>query len=95
MWTIDTPSTPSRDPGRETRLKRLQWRHPAEQRPVFNDTAFTQFCLDYCDTLLACYVLRFPTLVLPDELDGLAGNAGKTWHGLAETVMAEFFPTSS
>jgi hypothetical protein len=64
--------------------------------PVFVPRAFTQFWLDYCDTLLACYVLLkigYPSLVLPDGVDGVTGNAGKTWHGLAEPTMAEFFPS--
>jgi hypothetical protein len=63
--------------------------------PVFIPKAFTQFWLDFCDVLLACYVLLkigYPTLTLPDVVDGIAGNGGAAWHGLAEAAVAAYFP---
>lgn len=63
--------------------------------PVFIASAFTQFWLDYCDVLLACYVLLRigdPALVLPDSIDGVADNAGASWHSLAPEAMAAYFP---
>jgi hypothetical protein len=62
--------------------------------PVFIPRAFTQFWLDFCDVLLVCYVLLkigYPGLNLPDVTDGIAGNAGDTWHDLAPAAMAAYF----
>lgn len=63
--------------------------------PVFIGKAFTQFWLDFCDVLLVSYVLlkiAYPTLDLPDVVEGIAGNAGSSWHGLAEAAVAAYFP---
>ena len=63
--------------------------------PVFIGHAFTQFWLDFCDVLLASYVLLkigHPPLVLPDVVDGVAGNAGPGWHGLAPAAIGAYFP---
>jgi hypothetical protein len=63
--------------------------------PVFIGRAFTQFWLDFCDVLLACYVLLkvgYPPLELPSAVDGIAGNAGEGWHGLAPAAIAAYFP---
>lgn len=62
--------------------------------PVFIARAFTQLWLDFCDVLLACYILLrigSPALVLPDSVDGVAENAGASWHGLAPAAMAAYF----
>jgi hypothetical protein len=62
--------------------------------PVFVSGAFTQFWLDFCDVLLASYVLLkigYPGLRLPAVVDGVVGNAADTWHGLASTAMAAYF----
>jgi len=63
--------------------------------PVFIGGAFTQFWLDFCDVLLATYVLlkiAYPSLTLPDVVDGIAGNAGQGWKGLAVNAVAAYFP---
>jgi hypothetical protein len=63
--------------------------------PVFIGRAFTQFWLDFCDVLLACYVLLkigYPALELPEAVDGIAGNAGPAWQGLAPATVAAYFP---
>jgi hypothetical protein len=63
--------------------------------PVFISRAFTQFWLDFCDILLVSYILlkiAYPALALPDAVDGIAGNAGAGWHGLAEAAVAAYFP---
>jgi len=65
--------------------------------PVFIGRAFTQLWLDFCDVLLVCYVLlkiAYPALDLPDVVDGIAGNAGSGWHGLAPAAVAAYFRTS-
>lgn len=62
--------------------------------PVFIGGAFTQFWLDFCDVLLVCYILLkigYPALNLPDVADGIAGNAGAGWHGLAPAAIAAYF----
>lgn len=62
--------------------------------PVFIGWAFTQFWLDFCDVLLACYILLkigYPPLELPDAVGGIAGNAGDGWHGLAPSATAAYF----
>jgi hypothetical protein len=62
--------------------------------PVFIPRAFTRFWLDFCDVLLACYVLfkiGYPGLSLPDVVRPVAGNAGDAWHGLAPTAMTVCF----
>ena len=66
--------------------------------PVFIGRAFTQFWLDFCDVLLMCYVLLkigYPTLDLPETAEGIAGNAGQSWHGLAPAAIAAYFPAST
>ncbi len=63
--------------------------------PVFIGRAFTQLWLDFCDVLLVSYVLlkiAYPALALPDVVDGIAGNAGPGWHGLAPAAVAAYFP---
>ena len=63
--------------------------------PVFIGKAFTQFWLDFCDVLLVSYILlkiAYPALDLPDVMEGIAGNAGGGWHGLAEAAVASYFP---
>lgn len=65
--------------------------------PVFIGSAFTRFWLDFCDVLLMCYVLLkigYPALDLPEVVDGIADNAGQSWHGLALVAIAAYFPTS-
>jgi hypothetical protein len=62
--------------------------------PVFIPRAFTKFWLDFCDVLLACYVLfriGFPQLSLPNVVRSVAGNAGDAWHGLAPAAMTAYF----
>jgi hypothetical protein len=64
--------------------------------PVFIGRAFTQFWLDFCDVLLVCYILLkigFPNLRVPDALEGIAGNAGDGWHGIAPAAVEAYFPT--
>jgi len=66
--------------------------------PVFIGRAFTQFWLDFCDVLLVCYILLkigYPALNLPDAMDGIAGNAGQGWQGLAPAAIAAYFPVAS
>ena len=63
--------------------------------PVFIGSAFTQFWLDFCDVLLACYIflkIGYPALDLPDAVDGIAENAGVGWHGLAPAAISTYFP---
>ena len=63
--------------------------------PVFVGRGFTQFWLDYCDTLMACYVLLkivFPALKLPKAMGSVPGNAGASWNGLASKTLAAYFP---
>ena len=65
--------------------------------PVFIGRAFTQFWLDFCDILLMCYVLLkigYPELRLPEALEGIAGNAGQGWQGMAPAAIAAYFQTS-
>jgi hypothetical protein len=62
--------------------------------PVFIPRALTRFWLDFCDVLLACYVLfkiGYPRLSLPDVVHSVADNAGDAWHGLAPAAMAACF----
>ncbi len=63
--------------------------------PVFVGHGFTQFWLDYCDTLMACYVLLklgYPVLTLPKAMKSVPANAGASWNGLAPQAMAAYFP---
>lgn len=63
--------------------------------PVFVDRAFTRFWLDYCDTLLACYVLfkiGHPSLTLPKCVKSIPAVAGTPWHGVAEEAIRQYFP---
>jgi len=63
--------------------------------PVFIAGAFTQFWLDFCDVVLACYILLkigHSALDLPNGVEGIAGNAGTVWHGLAPAAVAAYFP---
>jgi hypothetical protein len=62
--------------------------------PVFIPRAFTRFWLDFCDVIVACYVLfkiGYPPLVMPAGLDEVAGNAGDSWHGLAPATLNAYF----
>jgi hypothetical protein len=62
--------------------------------PVFIPRAFTGFWLDFCDVLLACYILfkiGYPGLSLPDVVRSVSGNAGDAWHGVAPVAMAAYF----
>lgn len=62
--------------------------------PVFIGRAFTAFWLDFCDVLLACYVLfkiGYPSLTLPSVVRSVAGNAGEAWHGLAPSAITAYF----
>jgi hypothetical protein len=63
--------------------------------PVFIGRAFTQFWQDFCDTVAVSYVLfkiGYPALILPRVVRSIYGAAGPAWHGLAESVEAQFFP---
>jgi hypothetical protein len=63
--------------------------------PVFVGQGFTQFWLDYSDTLMACYVLLklgYPALTLPKAMKSVPANAGPSWNGLAAEAMAAYFP---
>jgi hypothetical protein len=62
---------------------------------VFIGRAFTQFWQDFCDTVAVSYVLfkiGYPALILPRVVRSIYGAAGPAWHGLAESVEAQFFP---
>lgn len=68
----------------------------ASNGPVFSGKVFTAFWKDYCDTLAGCYVLfkiGYPLLELPDVMRSIYATTGPAWHGIAEHVEAEFFPT--
>jgi hypothetical protein len=57
---------------------------------------FTDSWKDHCDTLTGCYVLfriGYAPLQLPDVMRSIYTRTGPAWHGLAERVEAEFFPT--
>lgn len=63
--------------------------------PVFIGRGFTQFWLDYCDTLILCYILfkiGYPALTLPSSMDSVPANAGGSWHGLAQHALGAYFP---
>ena len=62
--------------------------------PIFSGRAFTQFWLDFCDTIALCYVLLkigWPALALPTDARPLFPFADERWHGLGERIQAEFF----
>jgi hypothetical protein len=63
--------------------------------PVFIGRGFTQFWMDYCDTIALCWVLLkigWPQLVLPDAPRPLYAWASERWNGIGDAVLAEFFP---
>lgn len=63
--------------------------------PVFIGAGFTQFWLDYCDSLIACYILLkigYPALPLPSSMNSVAANAGPSWNGLAQNALGAYFP---
>ncbi len=63
--------------------------------PVFVGKRFTQFWLDYCDTLMACYILLkigYPSLALPKPMKSVPVNAGSCWNGLASKAITLYFP---
>jgi hypothetical protein len=58
--------------------------------PVFIPRAFTQFWLDYCDTSLACFAMlkiAYPDARSHKIWNGIAGNAGPSWHNLAPATV--------
>lgn len=62
--------------------------------PVFIGRGFTQFWMDYCDTIALCYVLLkigWPQLALPDDVRPLFGWATERWSTDGRAVEAEFF----
>lgn len=66
--------------------------------PVFIPKAFTQFWIDFCDTVAVCYVLLkigWDELELPDTACPLFGFADDRWNDLGSKVEAEFFPAAS
>jgi hypothetical protein len=65
--------------------------------PLFIGRAFTQFSMDYCDTIALCWVLLkigWPQLVLPDAPRPLFAWASARWNGIGDAVDAEFFAKS-
>ena len=65
--------------------------------PVFVGRGFTQFWLDYCDTLIVCYVLLklgYPPLTLPKAMKGVSGQRRAVMGmGSAPRAMAQvYFP---
>lgn len=66
--------------------------------PVFIPRAFTQFWIDFCDTIAVCYVLLkigWDELELPDTARPLFRFADERWNDLGSKVEAEFFPAAS
>lgn len=66
--------------------------------PVFVGKAFTQFWIDFCDTVALSYVLLkigWQDLELPDVVRPLFSFADERWDGLGSQVEAEFFPQDS
>jgi hypothetical protein len=66
--------------------------------PVFIPKAFTQFWIDFCDTVALSYVLLkigWEDLELPDTARPLYGFADESWNDLASKVEAEFFAAGS
>lgn len=66
--------------------------------PVFIGRAFTQFWIDFCDTIALCYILLkigWPVLVLPDEAESLYGFANDRWDGIGDAVRDAFFAQTS
>jgi hypothetical protein len=62
--------------------------------PVFNWHGFTQFWIDFCDTVALCYVLgkiAWDNLELPDAAPPLFEFADERWNGLGRLAMREFF----
>ena len=62
---------------------------------MFIGRGFTQFWLDYCDVLMACYVLLkigYPSLSMPSCMVSVPANAGASWHGLAQSALTSYFP---
>lgn len=63
--------------------------------PVFIGAAFTQLWTDYCDVLLACYVLLkvgHPPVKLPKSVRSIPAAAGSGWHGIAPQAIKAYFP---
>jgi hypothetical protein len=62
--------------------------------PVFIPKAFTQFWIDFCDTVALSYVLLkigWKDLELPNAARPLYGFADDRWNDLGSKVEAEFF----
>lgn len=63
--------------------------------PIFVGRGFTQFWIDFGDTVALCYVLYKigrPQLELPDNARSLFGFADERWDDLGSKIEAEFFP---
>jgi hypothetical protein len=63
--------------------------------PVFVGSAFTQFWIDFGDTLVLCYVLYkigWSDLQLPGDAASLFTFADERWDGLGSKLLNEFFP---
>lgn len=62
--------------------------------PILRGRAFTQFWIDFGDTIALCYVLLkigWPELALPDEAKSLYGFANERWGGIGDAVRDAFF----
>lgn len=66
--------------------------------PVFVGPGFTQFWMDFCDTVALSYVLLkigWSPVALPEDARPLFGWASQRWNGIGKAVEAEFFPALS
>lgn len=62
--------------------------------PVFRGSVFTDFWLDFCDTVAICYVLfklGYPRLILPDVARPLYGSPSKRLAATGEVVLNAYF----
>ncbi len=63
--------------------------------PVWVWEGFTQFWVDYCDTMALCYVLGkigWPPFKLRRCARELFGATSERWHNIASAAVEEFFP---
>jgi hypothetical protein len=63
--------------------------------PVWVARGFTQFWIDFCDTVGLCHLLLkigYPSVVLPDDARPLFGAFSDRWHNLGAATEAIFFP---